>query len=386
MSRATADPVLLFAPVFTSSSKLMLIAAHPDDESLACSVLLQRAVRAGASMRVIYATNGENNPWPQRVIERKWRLDQTDRERWGKLRRAEALASLALLGVAESDAIFLELPDQKLNEILIFDSRGARERFAALITDWAPTHLLVPSISDTHPDHNALGVMLRLVWAEYFSQTRMSIWSYVVHGKSRAFFDRARTIGQTATEIAVKLRAISCHKTQLKLSRKRFLDHAKQPERFVRLDSRETIDADGAIWSIARRPSSLSISLQRSRNPMRPRQPALFILGHDEIGRLRCARMRLPVRSSNIEMFDCVTAERLNVARYRGDASAGTLAIPSDMFSPNDALFVKLERRGWFFDEAGWLELPSTMCAEPVFVGDDFFPDRDVEEAALLRK
>ena len=229
--------------------------------------------------------------------------------------------------------------------------------------------------------------MLRLIWAEYFSEQKtMSTWSYIVHGKSRAFFDRARTIGQTATETAVKLRAITCHKTQLKLSRKRFLDHAKQAERFVRLGSREMIDADGAISSISRRPSSLSVSLQRSLNPMRPTKPALFILGHDEIGTLRCVRMRLPVLSSNIEMFDCVTQKRLNTARYGGDVSAGTLAIPLDMFSPNDALFVKLERRGWFFDEAGWLELPPAAGAEPIVVGDDFFPDREVEEAALLRK
>src|SRR5215471_9298548 len=54
--------------MFTSRSRVMLIAAHPDDESLACSVLLQRAVRAAAAIRVVYLTDGENNPWPQRVL------------------------------------------------------------------------------------------------------------------------------------------------------------------------------------------------------------------------------------------------------------------------------------------------------------------------------
>jgi LmbE family N-acetylglucosaminyl deacetylase len=54
----------------------MLIAAHPDDESLACSIVLQQAVGAGAAVRVIYATDGENNPWPQRAMERKWHLDE----------------------------------------------------------------------------------------------------------------------------------------------------------------------------------------------------------------------------------------------------------------------------------------------------------------------
>ncbi|PYI83224.1 MAG: hypothetical protein DMF09_12355, partial [Verrucomicrobia bacterium] len=70
-------PVLV--PAFSSSSRLILFAPHPDDESLACSILLQRAVRAGAAIRVVYATDGDDNPWPQRVLERKWRLDATDR-------------------------------------------------------------------------------------------------------------------------------------------------------------------------------------------------------------------------------------------------------------------------------------------------------------------
>lgn len=99
---------------------------------------------------------------------------------------------------------------------------------------------------------------------------------------------------------------------------------------------------------------------------MRPSEPALFILGHDEAGALRCARMRLPVRSSDVEMFDWVTEERLDAARYRGDAFAGELVVPIDAFSPNHSLFVKLERRGWFFDEAGWLELPAAVHSEPV--------------------
>src|SRR3984893_3165663 len=62
-------------PEFVSASRLMLVAPHPDDEALACSIILQRAVRAGAAVRVIYATDGDDNPWPQRVLERKWRLN-----------------------------------------------------------------------------------------------------------------------------------------------------------------------------------------------------------------------------------------------------------------------------------------------------------------------
>jgi len=111
------------------------------------------------------------------LLERKWRLNAADRKRWGKLRRVEALAALNVLGVSGSDARFLALPDQGLTTLLIHDCRFTLERFAAIIRDWSPTHLLVPSIADMHPDHSALAVMLRLILAEFFSnEPQMSVW------------------------------------------------------------------------------------------------------------------------------------------------------------------------------------------------------------------
>jgi len=88
---------------------------------------------------------------------------KADRERWGKLRRAETLAALDILGVGGSSASFLGLADQKLTELLMSGYLDTLKRLAAIVADWAPTDLLVPSISDTHPDHNALAVMFRLV-------------------------------------------------------------------------------------------------------------------------------------------------------------------------------------------------------------------------------
>jgi LmbE family N-acetylglucosaminyl deacetylase len=339
----------------------MLFAPHPDDEALACSIILQHAVRAGAAIRIVYATDGDDNPWPQRVLERKWRLNANDRKRWGKLRRAEALAALRVLGVRGSAAFFIGLPDQKLTTLLMNDCRFTLERFAALITDWAPTDLLLPSISDTHPDHSALAVMIRLVLSESFSpDTFISLWSYAVHGKSPAFFDRARIVPQSESETAAKLRAIRCHKTQLKLSRKRFLGYAARPERLVNLAASDKTITDGPISSVSRESDWLRVELRLSAKAVRPAESALFVLGHDEAGALRCVRMRVPARSSRVEMLDCTTLERIAVARYRGSAFAGELAIPVDSFSSADALFVKLDRRSWFFDEAGWLEVPST--------------------------
>ena len=184
-------------PKFDLLSRVMLIAPHPDDESLACSIALQQAVRAGASVRVVYATNGDDNPWPQRVLERKWRLNTADRKRWGKLRRAEALAALKILGIGPDEARFLGWRDQGLTDLLMRDCRSTLQRFAAIITGWSPTHLLVPSIADTHPDHNALGVLLLFCplpdrrSAGRFRKRRPGVTSCT---KSAAFFNRAEKL------------------------------------------------------------------------------------------------------------------------------------------------------------------------------------------------
>jgi GT2 family glycosyltransferase/LmbE family N-acetylglucosaminyl deacetylase len=355
----------MIVPALNPRSRLMIFAPHPDDEALACSIILQHAVRAAAAIRVVYATDGEDNPWPQRVLECKWRLNGTDRRRWGKLRRAEALAALQVLGVQPSHARFLALPDQRLTDLLMIDCRSTLGRFAKAMSDWSPTDLLVPSIADTHPDHSALAVMLRLVLAQFFpDESEMSVWSYAVHGKSPAFLDRTQKLRQSKTETAVKERAIRCHKTQLKLSRRRFLAYAARPERFLKLRLRESTLADGPFCWISRQQHMLRLKLVLSTKLLGNAEPALFVLGHSAAGKLRCVRMQLPAHYSAVEMFDCVTRERVGAAQYRGDGFAGEFTIPLDIFSPAHALFVKLERRSWFFDEAGWFETPPTAPRE----------------------
>jgi LmbE family N-acetylglucosaminyl deacetylase len=357
----------MIVPAFNCDSRLMMFAPHPDDESLACSIPLQRAIRAHASVRVVYATDGEDNPWPQRLLERKWRLNATDRRRWGKLRRAEALAALRALGLQPSSARFLALPDQSLTSLLTRDCESVLGHFATIILEWAPTDLLVPSITDTHPDHNALAVMLRLVCAELLvNEPPLSICSYVVHGRSSAFFHRAQKFRQSDSEKVIKLRAIHCHKTQLKLSRKRFLNYAARPERLLKLHARDATITDGSIQSVWRHPHTLDLKLKLPVKAVRAVEPVLFVLGPGATGVLRCVNIRLSVRSADVEISDCATGRRLAPAWYCGNAFVGELTIPIDMFSPAQALFVKLERRSWFFDEAGWLEIPATVQRERV--------------------
>src|ERR1700709_851803 len=127
----------------------MVLAPHPDDESLATGGLLQRAVAAGASVAVLLASDGEDNPWPQRVLEGRWQIGARERERWGSRRRREALAALRVLGVGEDAVRYLGFPDQGCTRFLLGAHEAPLGTLTAAIRDWRPTLLVVPSPDDT---------------------------------------------------------------------------------------------------------------------------------------------------------------------------------------------------------------------------------------------
>jgi hypothetical protein len=56
---------------FTAADRLLVFAPHPDDETIATGELIQLARASGAVVHVVFATDGDNNPWPQRWCERR---------------------------------------------------------------------------------------------------------------------------------------------------------------------------------------------------------------------------------------------------------------------------------------------------------------------------
>ena len=347
-------------PPLTSRSRVMLFAPHPDDESLATGVFLQRAIAAGAAVRVVYATDGERNCWPQRVLEGKVRIRENDRRRWGARRQAEALTALETLGVKGESVEFLSLPDQGVTDLLLAGCGETLRRLADVIRSWEPTHLLMPSAADTHPDHSGLAVLLGVAIDDYLPpQHAMAQLHYLVHGASESFAREARELRSSPLERKMKQRAIVCHVTQVALSRRRFLAYAKRPERFV-IGDRKTIRAcDGPIHSFLRDRGELRLHVAFTLKPLRAEGASLYLLGHDANGDLRRLRTTLPGRSSKIDLIDCATGAIACVGRYQGDAFSAEIFLPLHGFAASGAVFVKLDRRVWFFDEAGWIEIAS---------------------------
>jgi LmbE family N-acetylglucosaminyl deacetylase len=219
-------------------TRTLVIAPHPDDESIAAGGLLQRAIAAGAEVRVIVVTDGDNNPWPVRYLKKKVRINDGDRAEWGALRREESRRALAALGVPASASAFLGFPDRLLTTMARRGDLRVRDAIAEAIDDFTPSLLVIPSAFDLHPDHRAIG------WFAHDVAKGVDIVTYVIHGHPP--HDRlAFRIELDAEEAKRKRNAIECHQSQLVLSRTRFLSYARPVEEFfrpefdvARLDSR----------------------------------------------------------------------------------------------------------------------------------------------------
>jgi LmbE family N-acetylglucosaminyl deacetylase len=221
-----------------SDARLLVFAPHPDDETLATGELIQLAREEGATVRVVFATDGDNNPWPQRWTERRWRIDAEARARWGARRRGEALAALATLGVDADAARFLGWPDLGLTHLLERDD-AAIEALSDEIRTFAPTHVATPSLRDRHPDHGALRVMVDLALAK--ARGAGVRLGYVLHGREEG--PASWIVPHDAARQRCKRDALLAHESQIRLSRERLLRWARQPESFERAEGGSAIEA-----------------------------------------------------------------------------------------------------------------------------------------------
>jgi LmbE family N-acetylglucosaminyl deacetylase len=220
-----------------SFERTLIVAPHPDDDAIAAGGLIQRAIAAGGEVRIVFVTDGENNPWPLRYLKKKLRVSDADLAEWGALRRMESLRGLAALGAQQETAIFLAYPDTMLTRMARAGDLRVRHSLAAAIDGFAPSLLVLPSSFDLHADHRAIS------WQAHAAASGRKVVTYVIHGhapRGRLAF----RLDLSADEVARKRAAIECHQSQLVLSRQRFLSYAKPVEEFyeaefdvARLDS-----------------------------------------------------------------------------------------------------------------------------------------------------
>lgn len=252
-----------------ASDRLLILAPHPDDESIATGGLIQVARDAGAATRVLVLTDGDNNPWPQRWIEKRWHIDAAARSRWGARRREEARTAMHMLGLHTDDARFLGLPDLGLTDLLMRNDQAMIDTLRATIDEFRPTVFVVPALSDRHPDHSAAHILARLALQQSGNAPRLL--AFGVHGRSAGNVVLPLNSAQRQT----KANAILAHASQVRLSRRRFLGYATDRESF---DDASSVAEDSGHPLHARLTNGvLTVNIDRFRLRGTLRRLAIFV-------------------------------------------------------------------------------------------------------------
>ncbi len=336
--------------------------------------LIQRAVKAGAKVRVLFATDGDNNPWPQRFVERKLQISYTDRARWGRRRRKEALAALDLLGLPRSSARFLGLPDQGITNLLMRAEEGVLFTLWAEIMEWEPTIFVMPSATDAHPDHSALFVLVHLALMRLERPPRLL--RFIIHAPTPAESERGKiTLRLTPEEMQRKRAAILAHESQMALSRKRFSGYATEQEVFYGAPLQEQTDHHHPIVGATFDRGALRIQLRLHTSHRNLAQASLHLaLESVTEGSLRWV-LPLPGSSKCVPLQDAVTGGLVRMATVRMNGRRAEIAIPIANLQPLRQVFAKLQRRVFLKDESGWRQTPSVPVPLPEPTSESSFLD-----------
>ncbi len=116
----------------------VIIAPHPDDESLGCGGLILRKLSRGAKISVIYLTDGSSS-----------HSGYSSRHTLTLIRKQEAINACGILGIIKENIYFLDFPDGLLEKY----KSEAREKLSVLLEKLNPPQIFIPSSREFPPDH-----------------------------------------------------------------------------------------------------------------------------------------------------------------------------------------------------------------------------------------
>jgi len=203
MVRASTAPFVDLKAI-VGAGGLVVLAPHPDDESLGCGALLRAAAVSGRPVAVVVVTDGRrSHPCSPSV----------DADELARMRALEVRAALTAL---HPDILLVELgyPDCAAPRELP-QARVAARAIASVVDAVSATALAAAWRGDPHTDHVATADLAGRVRA---LRPGLRIWSYPIWGR----FAPAETAAprrivrfDVAPNRAAKAAAIACHRTQM---------------------------------------------------------------------------------------------------------------------------------------------------------------------------
>lgn len=129
-----------------TAGPLLVIAPHPDDETLGCGAAIMRAVDAGQRVHVVVVCDGRHSQQSKKITPAELAV----------IRRNEVEEACRRLGVPESEVSHLGFEDRHVAD----SAREVADRLEAIAREFGPANILAPSGIDKHPDHRAIHVIV----------------------------------------------------------------------------------------------------------------------------------------------------------------------------------------------------------------------------------
>lgn len=202
---------LPLAPVesLIGTGTIVVLAPHPDDETLGCGGLMAAARSLGRRVHIVILTDGTGSHPHSKTYPAS---------RLAALRREESQRAAEVLGLAASDLTFLGLKDAAAPHAgAAFDAAVGRIEDIIRSLGGAET-LLVTWKHDPHCDHEAAASMAEAVAAR---QPGLRLWRYPIWGlhlEAGVDVDAPPPTGfrvDITPWLAAKRAAIACHASQM---------------------------------------------------------------------------------------------------------------------------------------------------------------------------
>ena len=313
---AAAPAELQWSP--DRSTRLLVLAPHPDDEALAAAGLIQRVHAAGGTVRVVMLTSGDGFPEGVEVADGVAHPGAGDFRGYGAAREHESVTAMGLLGVPPSQLTFLGFPDEGLCRIAstyLFDKRRAfaspytqRERPPAteqvvrgvryrgvdmrreleeIVTAFRPTLIALPHPEDEHPDHCSTHIFAREAVDAVPPplRSRLRVLHYLVHyGQWPLSADAGlgsmllppdgfpttegtwRRLTLTPSEVETKKQALLAYRTQMLVIGRFMLAFGRTTELFLEGEPAST----PACWCDGENVATEKPPTAQGRKPGRP--------------------------------------------------------------------------------------------------------------------
>jgi LmbE family N-acetylglucosaminyl deacetylase len=193
---------LRFAP---ARANVLAVAPHPDDDVIGCGGTLHQLARSGASITVLYVTDGAaSHPGSRRCPP----------QTLATLREREARAALRELGIA-TPPIFFRLPDGNLAGIDRRKRDNVVARIASVLKRLRIDLVFSPWRRDPHEDHAASALLLEDALVEL--ETPPQAIDYAVWAQVRGDAlpgGRSIDFALGRVDIEAKRRALLRHRSQ----------------------------------------------------------------------------------------------------------------------------------------------------------------------------